>query len=75
MLGDFGEDGGKLKYDGKKYSLANKSNVYLNNNDVTGSNVATYADAAKGITKAYDATAISNNDSAKISRLILPLSQ
>ena len=70
MLGDFGEDGGKLKYDGKKYSLANKSNVYLNNNDVTGSyNVATYADAAKGITKAYDATAISNNDSAKISRL------
>ena len=70
MLGDFGEDGGKLKYDGKKYSLANKSNVYLNNNDVTGSyNVATYADAAKGITKAYDATAISNNDSSKISRL------
>ena len=70
MLGDFGEDGGKLKYDGKKYSLATKNNVYLNDEDVTGSyNVATYADAAKGITKAYDATAISNNDSSKISRL------
>ena len=70
MLGDFGEDGGKLKYDGKKYSLADKSNVYLNNKDVTGSyTVATYADAAKGITKAYDATAISNNDSSKINRL------
>ena len=70
MLGDFGEDGGKLKYDGKKYSLASTNNVYLNDKDVTGSyNVATYADAAKGITKAYDATAISNNDSSKISRL------
>lgn len=69
MLGDFGEDGGKLKYDGKKYSLANPNTVYVNNSDVKVADVATYADAAKGITKAYNATAISNNDSAKISRL------
>ena len=75
MLGDFGEDGGKLKYDGKKYSLAKPSTVYLNGNDVkvaddaNATDVATYADKAKGITKAYDATAISNDDSSKISRL------
>ena len=69
LLGDFGEDGGKLKYDGKKYSLANPNTVYVNNSDVKAADVANYADAAKGITKAYNATAISNNDSAKISRL------
>ena len=69
VVGDFGEDGGKLKYDGKKYSLASKSAVYVNDEDAKAKDVATWADAQKGIVKAYDATAISNNDSGKISRM------
>ena len=69
VVGDFGEDGGKLKYDGKKYSLASKSSVYVNNQDAKATDVATWADKAEGIVKAYNATAISNNDSAKVSRL------
>ena len=69
VVGDFGEDGGKLKYDGKKYSLATKSAVYVNDEDAKAKDVATWADAQKGIVKAYDATAISNNDSGKISRM------
>ena len=69
VVGDFGEDGGKLKYDGKKYSLATKSAVYVNDEDAKAKDVATWADAQQGIVKAYDATAISNNDSGKISRM------
>ena len=69
VVGDFGEDGGKLKYDGKKYSLATKSAVYVNDEDAKATDVATWADKAEGIKKAYDATAISNDDSGKISRL------
>ena len=69
VVGDFGEDGGKLKYDGKKYSLATKSAVYVNDEDAKATDVATWADAQKGIVKAYDATAISNNDSGKVSRM------
>ena len=69
VVGDFGEDGGKLKYDGKKYSLASKSAVYVNDEDAKAKDVATWADAQEGIVKAYDATAISNNDSGKISRM------
>ena len=69
VVGDFGEDGGKLKYDGKKYSLASKSAVYVNDKDAKAKDVAIWADAQKGIVKAYNATAISNNDSAKVSRL------
>ena len=69
VVGDFGEDGGKLKYDGKKYSLADKNAVYVNGEDAKAKNVAKWADDAEGIVKAYNATAISNNDSAKVSRL------
>ena len=69
VVGDFGEDGGKLKYDGKKYTLATKSAVYVNDEDAKATDVATWADAQKGIVKAYDATAISNNDSGKVSRM------
>ena len=69
VVGDFGEDGGKLKYDGKKYTLATKSAVYVNDEDAKAKDVATWADAQKGIVKAYDATAISNNDSGKVSRM------
>ena len=69
VVGDFGEDSGKLKYDGKKYTLAAKNSVYVNDEDAKATSVADYADKATGIVKAYDATAISNDDSSKISRL------
>ena len=72
LLGDFDKDGSKLKFDGVKYSVASNRGVYVNDSDVAASNdIVAYvdSDSAKGLARAYDATAISNDDSGKISRL------
>ena len=72
LLGEFDKDGSKLKFDGVKYSVASKQGVYVNDSDVAAStDIVAYvdSDSAKGLARAYDATAISNDDSGKISRL------
>ena len=71
-LGSMEKDGTKLKIDGTKYSLADKSSVKVDDVYVVTSDakaVLTYVDGAKGLTKAYNASAISNTDSGKINLL------
>ncbi len=75
LLGDFEQDGSKLKFDGSKYSVAayNKSEVKVDNsaNKLTDTKtIDQWVDAeANGLAKAFDTKAISNDGSSKINLL------
>ena len=85
VLGSYEKDGSKLKLNGTKYSLTDKAAVKLDDEyaiarDADGKEipkeavdteeeVLTYVDTVKGLSKAYDAKAISNTSSGKINLL------
>ena len=75
LLGDFEQDGSKLKFDGSKYSVAahDKSDVKVDNgtDKLTSSQTIDQWVKAKasGLAKAFDTKAISNDGSSKINLL------
>ena len=79
LLGDFGDDGDKIKCNGTKYTVVDtKGIVKVDGTVVTEEDdedatvgIVDYvkSDDAKGLAKAYDASAISNSDNNKINLL------
>ena len=79
LLGDFGDDGDKIKYNGTKYTVVDtKGIVKVDGTVVTEEDdedatvgIVDYvkSEDAKGLAKAYDASAISNSDNNKINLL------
>ncbi|WNX85172.1 S-layer homology domain-containing protein [Agathobaculum sp. NTUH-O15-33] len=73
-VGSMEKDGSKLKVDGTKYSVADKAVVKVDDQYLKGYDTAAklldYVDIdAKGLIKAYNASAISNTDSGKVNLL------
>ena len=68
VLGNYEKDGTKLKFDGTKYSVADSNEVKVDDSPVED-DILTYVDEAAGLSKAYDAKAISNTGSGKINLL------
>ena len=60
ILGDFEIDGGKLKFDGSKYTIASKATVLVNDAQQSDTVAAlrAYVNSVAGLNKAYTATAI-----------------
>ncbi len=60
ILGDFEIDGGKLKFDGTKYTIASDATVFVNDAQQSNTVAAlrTYVNSVAGLNKAYTATAI-----------------
>ncbi|MBS7226395.1 MAG: S-layer homology domain-containing protein, partial [Clostridiaceae bacterium] len=76
LLGDFEQDGSKLKFDGSKYSVAahNESDVKVDNGEEDKLSPSQTIDQwvkakASGLAKAFDTKAISNDGSSKINLL------
>ena len=75
LLGDFEQDGSKLKFDGSKYSVAahDKSDVKVDNGTdklTSSQTIDQWVKAeANGLAKAFDTKAISNDSSSKINLL------
>ena len=63
VVGDYDVDGGKIKYDGEKYSVLSTAGVYENDADTAvKKTVVNYVKDATGAVKAADAKVVLNDD-------------
>ncbi len=70
VLGNFEKDTNtRIKFDGSKYNVKDNAKVKLDTVEVENTTVAKYVDEAKGLSKAFDAKAVSNDGTGKINLL------